>query len=170
MMVKSLLLAALLFTGQKKDAPKEVQAGVIAGSVEAADQTTIKQPLQVVLLNSEYGMLWTNKLQEQLDAYWERYKPAFLQKKELFFEVSRMAYQDTLQFVLARMNRDLGADLKNFRLSTTANGKFEFKGIPFGDYKIVAYGTIAGQVHIWQESTEATSSLPQFLQLKKRVP
>ena len=134
------------------------------------DQTTIKQPLQVVLLNSEYGLLWNSKLQEQLDAYWERYKPAFLQKKELFFEVQSMAYQDTLQFVLARMSRDLGPQLKTVRIPTTAQGKFEFRGIPLGDYKVLAYGTIAGQVYIWQESIEITSSLPQFLQLKKRVP
>lgn len=169
-MVKALLLTTLLLTGQKPAPAKEPPLGIIAGNIVAPEQTTIKQPLQVLLLNPQYASLWNIKLQEQLDAYWERYKPAFLEKKELFFEVSRMAYQDSLQFVLARMTRDLGPNLKNFRIASTPDGKFEFKNIPFGDYKIVASGRIGDQQYIWQESIDVSSSIPQFLQLKKRVP
>src|SRR5262249_43740610 len=107
-MFKSLMLGGLLFLGQKP-AAQEAQFGVIVGSVAAPENTTITAPLQVVLMSEPYARLWNQKLQEQLDLYWERYKPAFVQKKELFFEVSRMAYQDSMQFVLARMSRDLGS-------------------------------------------------------------
>jgi hypothetical protein len=168
-MLASLLLAALLF--QTPQAPqKQPELGIIAGGVVAPDNTTIKQPLQVVLMPPPYAMLWNQKLQEQLDLYWERYKPAFLQKKELFFEVSKMAYQDTLQFVMARMSRDLGGSMKDYRIDSSPAGKFEFKNLPLGDYKVVAYGRAGDQTYFWQESVEVTSAVPQFVQMKKHVP
>src|SRR3954469_5940880 len=142
-MLSALLLAALLI--QAPQAPQKPELGIIAGGVVAPDDTTIKQPLQIVLLPPAYATLWNQKLQEQLDLYWERYKPAFLQKKELFFEVSKMAYQDTLQFVMARMSRDLGAGVKDYRIDSTPAGKFEFKNLPLGDYKVVAYGRAGDQ-------------------------
>jgi hypothetical protein len=169
-MMKSLILAVLLFAGQKQTPAKEPQVGVVVGNIVAPEDAKITAPLQVLLLNPQYANLWTTKLQEQLDAYWERYKPVFAQKKEAFSEVSRMAYQDSLQFVMLRMTRDLGPNMKDVRISSTPDGKFEFKGMPFGDYKIVAWGRVGEQNYIWQESVEVNSNLPQFLQLKKRVP
>jgi len=169
-MFTSLVLAAILLSAQKPEPPKEPQVGVIVGKVVPPDEMTIKQPLQVVLMSPQYATLWNQKLQEQLDLYWERYKPAFVQKKELFFEVSRMAYQDSMQFVMARMSRDLGPGLKNYRIESSADGKFQFKDIPLGTYNIVAYGRAGDQVYYWQESVDISSSVPQFLQLKKHVP
>ena len=163
-MFQALVLSTLLFLAQKPE------VGVIAGNVVGPDQLKITQPVQVVLFSQPYANLWSQKLQEQLDLYWERYKPAFAQKKELFFEVSRMAYRDAMQFVMARMSRDLGSNLKTYRIDSTADGKFEFRNVPVGDYKIVAYGRAGEQVYYWQESVELTASFPQFVQLKKHVP
>ena len=39
-----------------------------------------------------------------------------------------------------------------------------------GQYKILALGKIGDQDVIWQDSVEVQSPLPQFLELKKRVP
>jgi hypothetical protein len=167
-MLTTLFLAAVLFSAQKPDAPKEF--GVIVGKVIAPDESALKQPVQVVLMSPQYATLFNQKLQEQLDLYWERYKPAFAQKKELFFEVSRMAYQDSMQFVMARMSRDLGPNLKNYRIESSADGKFQFRDIPLGGYNIVAYGRVGDQVYYWQEPVDITNSVPQFLQLKKHVP
>ncbi len=167
-MLRSLLLAAILLAPQKPEPPKEL--GIIVGKVLPPNETHIKQPLQVVLMAPQYATLWNQKLQEQLDLYWERYKPAFVQKKELFFEVARMAYQDSMQFVMARMSRDLGANLKNYRIDSSADGKFQFKDIPPGSYNVVAYGRAGDQTYYWQEAVEITNSVPQFLQLKQHIP
>jgi hypothetical protein len=170
MMFKPLLIVTLLVLGQKPEVPKPPEFGIIAGSVIAPAQAKISQPLQVVLLAPQYVDMWNRDVQQRLDVYWERYKPAFAQKKELFFELSKNAYQESLQFVLGRMSRDLGTRLATYRGQSTADGKFEFKDIPVGEYKVVAIGRAGDQTYIWQESTEITSSIPQFLQLKNRVP
>jgi hypothetical protein len=68
------------------------------------------------------------------------------------------------------MSRDLGAGISRFRGQSTPNGKFQFQDIPFGSYKVVAIGRAGDQMYIWQEATDINSSVPQFLQLKKRVP
>jgi len=169
-MFKSVLLAATLLLGQKTEVTKEPEFGIIAGSVLPPEESKISQPLTVVLLAPQYVDLWNSDVQKRLDTYWERYKAALVQKKELFFELSRTAYQESLQFVLSRMNRDLGAGISKFREMSTPDGKFEFKNVPMGEYKVVAIGRAGNQVYIWQEATDITSSVPQFLQLKKRVP
>jgi hypothetical protein len=169
-MFKPLFLAALLLIGQKPAKEAEPQTGLIAGTVVPPERTTINQPLQVILLAPQYVEMWNSDVQKRLDMYWERYKPALAQKKELFFELTKLAYQDSLQFVMSRMSRDLGPAISKFRGMSAPDGKFEFKDIPLGEYKVVAVGRASDQTYIWVESTEITSSIPQFLQLKKRVP
>jgi hypothetical protein len=155
-MFKALLLTALLVLGQKPEAAKEPEFGAIAGSIVPPEKAAITQPVQVILLAPQYVDLWN--------------VPAFAQKKELFIELSRNAYQESLQFVVNRMSRDLGGRVSDYRELSTPDGKFEFKHIPLGEYKVVAMGKAGDQTYIWQESTEITSSVPLFLQLKKRVP
>src|SRR5207253_9266243 len=101
-MLRTLLFSAILFLAQKPE------LGSFAGSVLPPEKTAIRQPLQVVIMPEPYRLLWNQKLQQQVDLYWERYKPALVQKKELIFDLYRTACQDSLQFVLARMSRDLG--------------------------------------------------------------
>ena len=170
-MIRPLLLTAfLLFQQQKAPPAKEPQFGIIAGNVAAPDGVTINRPLQVILLTPEYSNLWNADVQKRLDAYWERYKPAFAQKREFFLDVSRMAYQESLQFVLSRMQRDLGSEAARYREQSSPEGRFEFKNVPFGDYKVVAVGRAGDQDYIWQEAIEVSTAVPQFLLLKKRVP
>jgi hypothetical protein len=169
-MWKFLLMATLLLLPQQPASPKPSELGIIAGKVVAPEKTTLKPPIQIFLMPPPYAAQWNQKLQEQLDLYWERYKPAFLQKKELFFEVSKMAYQDTLQVILARMSRDLGPALKNYEANSTPDGRFQFKNLPLGDYRVVAYGRAGEQTYYWMGSVNLTDSIPQFVQLKQHVP
>ena len=73
-----------------------------------------------------------------------------------------MAYQDTLQFVMARMSRDLGAGLKDYRSDSLPTASSNSRMLPFGDYKVVAYGRVGDQTYFWQESVEVTGSVPNF--------
>lgn len=165
-MLKSVFIAALFLFQQD---PKFSEVGIIAGKIEAPPQESISQPLQVVLLSSRYTELWNSDVQKQLDVYWERYKPAFAQNKEFFFEVSRMAYKDAMNNVIARMRRDLRTNITDFVQEISSEGKFEFKHVPFGEYKILAAGQVGGHDAFWQETVDVQSPTPQFLQLKKRV-
>jgi len=169
-MFRSILAITLFLSVQKAEPPQKPEFGVIAGHVVPPEKMTIKQPLQVVLMPDPYKLMWNQKLQQQVDLYWERYKPALAQKKELMFELYRMACQDSLQFVMARMSRDLGSNLKNYRADTTADGRFEFKNVPVADYRVVAYGKVGDQTYFWQDSVELNSSVPQFLTMTKHYP
>jgi hypothetical protein len=169
-MLKPLLLAAFLVLAQKPDTAKELEFGTITGHVIAPEKMAIRQPLQVVLIPEPYRLMWNQKLQQEVDTFWERYKPTLVQKKEFIFELYRTACQDTLQFVLARMSRDLGSGLTRYRGGTTPDGRFEFKNLPFSDYKVVAYGTVGGQIYFWTDSVELSNTAPQFLTMTKHVP
>src|SRR6266850_2475658 len=132
-------------------AQKPVQTGFIAGMVKAPDQQKISQPVQVVLLSPKYANLWSTDVQQRLDVYWERYKPAFAIQKEFFFEVSRMAQKEAITNIVMRMRRDSSSNVADYVQETTPEGKFEFKHVPFGEYKILALGKIGDQDVIWQD-------------------
>lgn len=167
-----LLIAAFLILPQKPEAKPDhkPETGIIAGTVVPAEGQTLAQPAQVVLLNTVYSNLWNSDVQKRLDAYWERYKPAFAAKKEFFFEVSRMAHRDAITYIVMRMRRDLRNDISTYVQDTAAGGKFEFKNVPFGEYRILALGKAGDRDAVWQDSVEIQSPIPQFLTLKKRLP
>jgi len=166
-MLKSLVLAAFVLTSQ---AGKPSESGIIVGEVNPPAGLTVSEPLQIALLSPQYADIWNSDVQRRLDTYWERYKPAFAQKKEYFTEISQRAYLDSIQFVVNRMRRDLREKFAAFVQTTSKEGRFEFKDVPFGEYKVVAWGRVGTQQFIWQESTDVNSSVPQFLELKTRIP
>jgi hypothetical protein len=166
-MFEPLLLATFLIVAQQSAQVTDVVT--IAGSIDVPEGTPLLEPLKVILLPARYADLWNGEVQRRLDASWERFKPAFAEKKEYFLEVSRTAYLDTIQFVLARMRRD-SPDAAAERIQSSPDGRFEFKNVPIGQYKVVAFGKVGPREFIWQESIEVNNSVPQFLQLKKRIP
>lgn len=160
-----LVVAALLAVPQKPD-----QTGIITGTVVAPPLQKLSQPVQVILLSPRYTTLWNSDVQKRLDVYWERYKPAFASQREFFFEVSKQAHREATDYVLTRMRRDPSSNVSDYLKETSAGGRFEFKDVPFGEYKVLAVGKVSDQDVMWQEFVDVHISIPQFLELKKRVP
>ena len=165
-MPKAVLLA-INFLFAQQPAP---QTGVIAGAVTVPADHRLSQPLQIVLLSPRYTNLWDTDVQKRLDMYWERYKPAFAQNKEFFLEISRRAQIEALDYVIARMRRDASSNVAEYIKEAGSDGKFEFKSVPFGEYKILAVGKAQNLDLVWQESVDVRTSIPQFLELKKPLP
>ncbi len=164
-MFKAFLIAATLLFGQKPEG-----TGIIAGTVAVAPQQKISHPVQVILLSPRYMNLWNSDVQKRLDRYWENYKPAFARQKEFFFEMSKQAHREATNYILTRMRRDSSSNVSDYLQETSLDGKFEFRNVPFGEYKILALGRIGDQDIMWQEFVDVHSSIPQYLELKKRVP
>lgn len=164
-MLIPLLLAFSLFV-QVADS----KGGVIAGNVRPPQDLELSTPLRIVLLPSAYADLWNGEVQRRLDSYWERYRQAFIERKEFFLEVSRLAHRESLDYVVARMKRDNPATIADFDRQTDANGKFEFKNVTFGSYTVVAAGRIGDKEFIWVEQVDVNSSIPQYLALKTPLP
>jgi hypothetical protein len=158
-MLSLLLAAALLLTSQESH-----ETGVLTGLVVPP------QPAQVILLPSDYVDLWSSEVQRRLDLYWQQYQVALRTRKEMFSELSRQAHKDATNFVISRMRRDPSSRISEYVVETTGDGKFEFKNLPFGEYKILAMSKNGNQDLIWEESLDVRSPIPHFLELKKRIP
>jgi hypothetical protein len=173
-MLKSLLVAAVLLFPQKPQTTpqpaKPPETGIIAGTVVLPEEQTTTGPVEVILLSPRYTDLWDSEVQKRLDVYWERYKPAFAQNKEFFFEISRVAQKEAIDFIVTRMRRDAASNVSQYVHEASSDGKFEFKNIPFGDYKILAVASAHNQDVIWQDTVAVRTPIPQFLELKKRLP
>src|SRR5262245_9583337 len=167
-MWSSMLVALVLALQAPPAAP--IPTGTLSGKVIPPEGLTISRPAQVILLPPEYSEMLAADIQQRLDNYWESAKAILAQRKELFQELSRQAYSDSVQDVLMRMRRDEGLRFAELVRESTAEGQFEFKNVRFGEYKVLAVGRIGGDQQIWMESISINSSIPQFLALKKRVP
>jgi hypothetical protein len=167
-MVMPLLLTAVLLLSQSTETPREM--GIIAGAVTAPEETSFTQPLQVILLPPEYADLWNGEVQRRLDSYWETFKQTFAQHREIFVEATKRAYVESTLFVIGRMRRDLSDKVSRFIQQTSREGRFEFKDIAPGEYMVLAIGRAQDEDLIWQDTIEISSPIPQFLQLKKRIP
>jgi hypothetical protein len=158
-MLNALLIAVFLLAGQESR-----ETGVVTGSVIPP------QTAQVILLGPEYGDLWATEVQKRLDQYWQQYQGALRTRRELFSQFSKQARRDATYYVVNRMRRDLPGGLSQYLMETSGDGRFEFKNLPFGEYKILALGKNGNQEVMWQESVDIRSTIPQFLELKKIVP
>ena len=119
---------------------------------------------QVVLLPSEYAQMFNAEAQRRIDEYWETYKREFAANKELFFKVPPVAYREALDRVIPRIKANPSSLIK-----TAAGGRFEFRGVPPGEYKIVAIGSIRNTDYVWTESVNVTTA-PVSIVMKSHVP
>jgi hypothetical protein len=154
-----ILLATLLF-----GLPQVAQTGAVVGAIPARHEADVRpERVTVAILTAQYSELWKRMTQTRLDAYWEAYKPQFVMKKELFLQFNRNAERDSLKQVLQTMHGELGGTAGNFIRETTEGGKFEFKNLPFGTYRIVAIGTSDFSDSVWTTSVEVREAVPVFV-------
>jgi hypothetical protein len=144
--------------------------GTVAGKITTAEGSKLAKPAQVILLSPDYVEQWNTDVQERMDNYWERFKPTFIQQKEMYREVAKMAYRDAFDALVRSMRRSSQPHVADFIHDTTADGKFEFTHIPVGRYKLLAMGPVGFEQIVWQESVDLTGSVPLYVELKKTLP
>jgi hypothetical protein len=164
-MLNLLLVAAFMLPAEGPP-----QTAIIAGMVVPPSQQEISQPVQIILLSPRYVDLWIGEVQARLDRYWQVYQPALRNHKELFAEFSQQAHRDATVSVLSRMRKDSAGDVSDYLIQMSDDGRFEFKNVPLGEYKILAIGKVGHQDMMWQELIDVRSAVPHFIELKKRVP
>jgi hypothetical protein len=145
-----------------------VQSSTISGTLVSPPGSSTPQSVQVVLLPSEYANMFNAEAQRRIDRYWDTYKPEFAERKETFSRAFAAAYLEAIDIVMSRMRSD-GKTNSGSLIRTATGGQFEFRGVPAGDYKIVAMGSIQAVNYVWTESLQVTSGTI-FLQMKNRVP
>jgi hypothetical protein len=145
-----------------------LQSTTIAGALEFPPGVTPPPTAQVVLLPLEYAKVFNAEAQIQLDNYWENFKPEFARQKELFYQVMPIAYSRALETVISQMRRDSTINSSNL-VRSASRGQFEFRGVPPGEYKLVATASLGGRDYVWTETLQVQSA-PLIIQMKTRVP
>lgn len=147
-----------------------LQSTSITGSLEAPVGMSPPPTARVVLLPVEYAKLFNAETQKRIDDSWEHFKESGLARtnREMFIQLMPIAYGNALELVVAQMRRDSKINLGSL-MKTAPQGQFEFRGIPSGEYKLVATGSIRGLDYVWTETIQVESS-PLFVQMKTHVP
>jgi hypothetical protein len=145
-----------------------LQSASISGDLEFPAGMAAPTTVQVALLPLEYAKLFNAEAQQNLDEYWEDFKPEFAARKETFLQIMPLAYNRALEVVLSRMRRDTKINTANL-IKTSPNGHFEFRGVLPGEYKLVATASIKGADYVWTETLQV-ETIPLSLLMKTRVP
>jgi hypothetical protein len=162
-MLKSFLLIATLSL-QASPADK---GATLTGSLAPTVGLAVSTKVQVILFPPPYAAAWDADAQRRVDDYWETYRLAFIREKELFIGVSRVAHHEATELIMSQMGRDSRIRMADNVRDITLDGKFEFKNLTLGGYKIVALGQQGGRDGpIWEATVEFTNTVPQSIQLK----
>ena len=145
-----------------------LQSTSISGSLEMPPGMTPPPTAQVVLLPVDYARIFNAEAQQRLDNYWEDFKPEFARQKELFLQVMPLAYGAALEITLFRMRSDSKLNISNL-IKNAPGGRFEFRGVAPGEYKLVATASILGKNYVWTEALQVEST-PLVIQMHTRVP
>lgn len=147
-----------------------LQSTSIAGGLEVPSGMAPPATARVVLLPFEYAEIFNAQTQIRLDNYWETFRDSGVarRQKELFIQFMPIAYSSSLENVISQMRRDSKINLSNF-IKTAPQGQFEFRGVPPGEYKLVATASLKGQDYVWTETLQVESA-PLFIQMKTHVP
>jgi hypothetical protein len=160
----------LTFPLQEAPVEKTDKTGSIVGEIIAGVKTPpVNRPVRVTLLNETYTNLYDAETLHRIDDYWERFKPAFVENKELFFPISQVAQTEALELVLSKRRQD-GQDSLALTVNSTPDGRFEFRNVPLGEYKIVAFGAVGANEFVWQGWVNLEASEPVRVQLKTTLP
>ena len=144
------------------------QTGTVTGVVKLPNGSRPTQTAQAALLPAKYADMWNKQLQQRLDNYWEIYKPELLVNKEHVPEIYRMAHVEAFRYITSAMRRELGDGASKF-IKDTANGQFEFRGIPLGTYQLLVRTSAAGQDVVWSRTVDVDSDVPVFADLGQPV-
>ena len=143
--------------------------GTVVGIVKLPDAANKPQAARVALLPSKYIEIWNKQVQQRLDNYWEIFKPDLAVNRERFADLDRMAHVEAFRYITSTMRREMGESASKLITDASANGQFEFRGVPFGTYQVLVQATFNGQDVVWSRPLEVQTDIPIFVDLGKPV-
>ena len=146
------------------------QTGTIVGLIKLTNGSKPATVTHVMLLPPKYTEVWNKQVQQRLDNYWEIYKPELAVHKEHITDIYRMVHAEAFGYVASNMRRDLGeAGASRFIRDAYPGGQFEFRGIPFATYQLLAQATTNGETIFWSATVGVDTDVPVFVDLGKPV-
>ena len=145
------------------------QTGTVVGIVKLPDASNKPQAARVALLPAKYIEVWNKQVQQRLDNYWEIFKPELAVNRDRFADLDRMAHVEAFRYITSTMRREMGESASKLITDASANGQFEFRGVPFGTYQLLVQATFNGQDVVWSKALEVQTDIPIFVDLGKPV-
>jgi hypothetical protein len=145
------------------------QTGTVAGLIKLPAGSK-PAAAHVILLPPKYTEVWNKQVQQKLDNYWEVFKPELAVHKEHITDIYRMVHVESFGYVALTMRRELGeAGASRFMKDASPGGQFEFRGIPFATYQVLAQTTVGPDNIVWSATVDVDTDVPIFVDLGKPV-
>ena len=146
------------------------QTGTVVGLIKLPNGSKPATVAHVMLLPPKYTEVWNKQVQQRLDNYWEIYKPELAVHKEHITDIYRMVHAEAFGYVASAMRRDLGeAAASRLIKDASPGGQFEFRGVPFATYQVLAQTTTDVVNIVWSTTVDVDTDVPVFVDLGKPV-
>lgn len=165
-----LLLVAILLPTPSVEAAVQQEplpdspSGTIVGHVAMEEGSEVSAPGRAILMSANWAQLWNGTVQRSLDVYFNRYRDAIARNRDAYNEIAGWAYRDAAGSVISEMQESLGEEFRNWVSEVSADGEFEFTGVPLGDYRVVVVAGVEGRTLIWAEAVRVAGPIPQILE------
>ena len=169
-----LLIAILLWTRPagstvQQESPPDSPLGTIVGHVAIGTELEVSALARVILMSSNWAELWNGAVQRSLDDYFNRYRADIARNRAAYNEIAGWAYRDAAGSVISEMQRSLGEKFSNWVSEVSADGGFEFSGVPLGDYRVVVVADVEGRTLIWAEAVRVSGPIPQLIEVQNII-
>ena len=170
----SFLLAALLGAGPREalaeqDSGHGSGVGTIVGRVAIDDGMEGSDPPRAVLMSPDWTLVWNRDVQQGLDVYFNRYRDVVARNRDAYSEIAGRAYRDATRSVITEMQRSLGEEFPKWVREVSRDGRFEFTGVPLGDYRVIVLAVVEGRALIWTEALSLSGPIPQFIEVQNVI-
>ena len=146
-----------------------IQSGTVVGLVKLPNSSKPAAGAHLVLLPPKYTEIWNKQVQQRLDNYWEIFKPELYANREHITEIYRMVHVEAFRNVTSLMRREMGESASRLIKDASPGGEFEFRGVPYATYQILAETTSGGQDVVWSRTIDVDTDVPVFVDLGKPV-
>jgi hypothetical protein len=155
----------ILWTGVFFSLLQALDSGSIVGLVKVTEPLGPAAPAVIVALPAQYAEVWSRETQRRLDDFWEDHKPEFARNKEQFTHFNHIAEKEALALVIEIMRREAPATAKRVVKELAPDGKFEFRDLPLGTYRLIVSPRSRENDLIWSSVVELHDNVPVFVQL-----
>ena len=104
-----------------------------------------------------------------MDVYFSRYRDAIARNRDAYNEIAGWAYRDATGSVISEMQESLGEEFLSWVSEVSADGVFEFTGVPLGDYRVVVVADVEGRTLIWADAVRVRGPIPQLIEIQNII-
>ncbi len=167
--VLALGLVSTFWAGTGMSVLSQDLVGGIRGYVSLPHELEGVETGRAYLMPPDWALVWRGEVQRRLDTYSQTAKRAIQRDPALFQRISQAAYRESTAYVMAQMQAATGDDFEAWVKDVSVDGRFEYDGIPVGEYSVFVVLGDEQRNAMWIGTIIVTGGRPTLVEIENRI-